>query len=356
MTAIAVDPATLLTAHPDTVAPEGDAPRPRSNFRSLNFLSFENRTASRLAPVYFALFVGGQLATLLLFIRYAFRPTWNQHVLAGPGAMVATFLTCSLLLCFGEYIFHRYLLHLETVRFLRHLCTSHLTHHKLTSIRFDATGIVKSAYPITDHVHDEQSTFPSWALIPFFAFFTPFFAPMAFSFPDIPILISGYTAIAVAHFLYETIHALHHLPYKAFWQKRLARRWSGRCWRWLYGFHQAHHANYRCNLNVAGFFGIPLGDLVFGTYKQPAPLLIDGARATNAAARAQPAASLADRLARSRRIQAPPLDGQAALDIDNTHGVDTRYGVHGHRSLIGRKRESGAPRFRVATPELTPQL
>ena len=44
----------------------------------------------------------------------------------------------------------------------------------------------------------------------FFAFFTPFFAPMAFSFPRIPILIGGYLAIAIAHFLYETIHAVHH--------------------------------------------------------------------------------------------------------------------------------------------------
>ena len=177
-------------------------------------------------------------------------------------------------------------LHLETVRFLRGLYTSHLTHHKLTSIRFDQTGRVKSAYAITDQASDDQSTFPPWALIPFFAFFTPFFAPMAFSFPRIPILISGYAAIAIAHFLYETIHAIHHQPYDACWRARLDRQWSGRFWRWLYGFHQAHHANHRCNLNVAGFFGIPLADLLFGTYKQPSPLLIDGARATNAAARA----------------------------------------------------------------------
>ena len=106
------------------------------------------------------------------------------------------------------------------------------------------------------------------------------------SFPGIPILISGYAAIAIAHFLYETIHAVHHQPYEACWRARLDRRWSGRFWRWLYGFHQAHHANHRGNLNVAGFFGIPLADLLFGTYKQPSPLLIDGARATTAAARA----------------------------------------------------------------------
>jgi len=260
--------------------------RPRSNFRSLNFLSFENRMASRLAPLYFGLFVFGQLALLLAFIRYAFRPTWDQHLEAGPVSMVVTLVVCSLMLCFGEYFFHRYLLHLETVRFLRSLCTSHRTHHKLTSIRFDRDGHVKSAYPIAAPDHDDQSTFPSWALLPFFAFFTPFFASTAFSFPWIPVLISGYTSIAVAHFLYETIHVLHHQPYEQFWRARLDRRWSGPAWRWLYGFHQAHHANYRCNLNVAGFFGIPLADLVFGTYRQPSTLLVDGARATTAVARA----------------------------------------------------------------------
>lgn len=283
-----------------------EAPRPRSNFRSLNFLSFENRTASRLAPLYFALFVAGQLALLLAFIRVAFKPTWEQHVHAGPAAIVVTLLICSVVLCFGEYLFHRYLLHLETVRFLRSLCRSHLTHHKLTSIRFDASGRVRSEYPIADHEHDDQATFPSWALVPFFAFFTPFFAAIAFSFPWIPILISGYAAIAIAHFLYEILHAIHHEPYESFWAPRLHRRRTGAFWRWLYGFHLAHHANYRRNLNVAGFYGLPLADLVFGTYKRPSPLLLDGVAATNAAARAlspQPRWPIAwlDRLAFKRR-------------------------------------------------------
>jgi hemolysin III len=276
----------LLTVAPAPGSRLDAAPRPRSNFRSFNFLSFENRTASRFAPLYFALFVAGQLALLLVGIRLVFRPTWNQHVQAGPAAIVGTLLVCSVVLCFGEYFFHRYLLHLETVRFLRALCSSHLTHHKLTAIRFDASGRVRSDYPITDHAHDDQSTFPSWALVPFFASFTPFFAVIAFSFPWVPILISGYAAVAIAHFLYEVLHAIHHQPYESFWLPRLSRRWSGRAWRWFYGFHLAHHANYRCNLNVAGFYGIPLADLVFGTYKRPSPLLVDGTTATSAAARA----------------------------------------------------------------------
>ncbi len=252
----------------------------------LNFLSYDNRTGRRGASIRFAAFVSLQLLILLAFIRYAFRPTWDQHMASGWRAIVLTYLVCSVVLCFGEYLFHRYLLHLETVRFLRSLYSSHLTHHKLTFIRFDAlSGTVRSAYPITDASRDDQSTFPPWALLPFFAFFTPFFAPMAFSFPSVPILIGGYAAIAVAHCLYEVIHAMHHQPYDTFWASRLEHPRCGRLWRWFYGFHQAHHANYKCNLNVAGLLGIPLADLVFRTYKQPHPLLIDGAVATSASAR-----------------------------------------------------------------------
>lgn len=276
----------LLTGTGDGTQ-SGGLSKPKANLRSLNFLSFENRRATRWAPVLFALFILAQLATLLMVVRYFFPSTWQQHVDAGPAAIVATILVCNIVLCFGEYFFHRYLLHIETVRFLRSLGTSHLTHHKLTSIRFDhRAGVVRSAYAITDAEHDDQSTFPPWALVPFFACFTPFFAPMAFSFPHVPILIGGYAAIAIAHFLYEVIHAVHHEHYETFWKHRLAHPWLGSGWAWLYGFHQAHHANYKCNLNVAGFFGIPIADLVFGTYRQPSPLLVDGAAATSAAARA----------------------------------------------------------------------
>ena len=258
----------------------------RTRLWTLNFLSFENRTNTRAAPILFALFVAAQLATLLAGIRYFFRATWEQQVSSGAEAIVLTCLVCNLVLCFGEYFFHRYLLHIETVRFLRAMCTSHLVHHKLTAIRFDdIAGTIRSDYPINDVEHDGQSTFPPWALIPFFAFFTPFFAPIAFSFPKLPILIGGYTAIAIAHFSYETLHVVHHQPL-SLWERRLQCRRLGWMWRTLYGFHQAHHANYKCNLNVAGFLGIPLADLLFGTYRQPDELLLDGTPGGKESARA----------------------------------------------------------------------
>jgi hypothetical protein len=178
------------------------------------------------------------------------------------------------------------LLHLESVRFLRFLTTGHLSHHKLTPIGFDdAAKTVLSRYPICSVAQDDHGTFPPWGLIPAFAAFTPFFAPFAFSFPGIPILIGGYPAIAIALFLYETIHVAHHRPYETWWKPKLNGRIFSGVLRKAYGFHSAHHANYRCNQNVAGFFGIPLADLVFGTYLQPDELLVDGAPGTKDVAR-----------------------------------------------------------------------
>jgi hypothetical protein len=253
---------------------------------TVNFLSYENRTKHPAAILWFTTFIALQLGALLAFVRYFFRATWDQHVSSGIWALVLTCLVCNLVICFGEYFFHRYILHLETVRLVRAFTTSHRTHHKLTPIGFDnEKQTIRNAYPISSLAQDDQSTFPPWALIPTFAAFTPFFAPIAFSFPGIPILISGYTAIAINWFLYETIHVAHHQPYETWWKPKLNSRIFGKVCRKLYGFHQAHHANYFCNMNIAGFFGVPLADLVFGTYLQPDELLLDGAPGTKVIAR-----------------------------------------------------------------------
>lgn len=252
----------------------------------LNFLSFAYRSRSQAAPWLFAAFIVGHLVVLFAVLTVLFPWTMQQQWSAGPWAIILTCLGCNLVFCFGEYLFHRYLLHMEAVRFLGRLCTSHLAHHKLTSVGFDdSKQTVRSAYAIVEEEDDHAATFPPWALLVFFAFWTPFFGAIAFSFPRFPILISGYTALAIAHFLYETIHVAHHLPYDPWWKRRIERGLFAPLWRKMYGFHLAHHANYKCNMNLAGFFGMPVADLVFGTYKQPDPLLLDGAPATKALAR-----------------------------------------------------------------------
>ena len=247
--------------------------------QSLNFLSFESRTRNSLSFPLFTLFIALHPLAAFAIVRYFFRPTWDQHLSAGFGAIVITTLACNLVFCFGEYLFHRYLLHANSISFLGRLSFGHLHHHKLTSIKFVGDK-VESAYPITDLEHDDAATFPPYALLAFMAFWTPFFAVIAFSFPHLPILIGGYVAITVAHYLYETIHVAHHTPYDPWWKRKIEGPLFGTIWRKLYGFHQAHHANYKCNMNIAGFYGLPLADLVLGTYEQPAVLLLDGAPAT----------------------------------------------------------------------------
>ncbi|MDO8679055.1 MAG: hypothetical protein Q7R30_10900 [Acidobacteriota bacterium] len=255
---------------------------------NLNFLSFESRTHNpAVAPVLFGVFILAHLVVLFAFLRFAFPWTWEQQLSSGFTGILLTCLACNLVFCFGEFFFHRYLLHIDSVKWLGKLCYAHRAHHKLTSIQFDDRhSAVRSTYAIHDIDHDDSATFPPYALLLFFAFWTPFFAVIAFSFPQFPILIGGYIALAIAHFLYETLHVLHHMPYEQWWQRKVDGRIFGKVWHKMYGFHQAHHANYHCNMNIAGFFGLPLADLVLRTYKQPETLLLDGAPATKAAARA----------------------------------------------------------------------
>ena len=254
---------------------------------TLNFLSFENRTHNpAVAPALFGVFIVAHLVVLFAFIRFAFPWTWQQQLSSGVTGIVLTMVACNVVFCFGEFLFHRYLLHIDSIKWLGKLCYAHRAHHKLTSIRFDdRVNAVRSEYPISDVDHDDSATFPPYALLLFFAFWTPFFAVIAFSFPQFPILVGGYTALAIAHFLYETLHVLHHTPHQ-WWERQIKLPIVGTLFHKMYGFHQAHHANYHCNMNIAGFYGIPLADLVLRTYKQPDTLLIEGAPGTKAAARA----------------------------------------------------------------------
>jgi len=296
----------------------GPQPKPMNRL-NLNFLSFESRTSNpTVAPALFGVFILAHLVVLFAFLRFAFPWTWQQQLSAGWGAIILTCLACNLVFCFGEFFFHRYLLHIDSIKWLGKLCYAHRAHHKLTSIRFDdRDNAVRSLYPIHDLDHDDSSTFPPYALVMFFAFWTPFFAVTAFSFPQFPILIGGYVALAIAHFLYETLHVLHHNPHE-WWEGKIKLPLLGTLLHKMYGFHQAHHANYHCNMNIAGFFGFPVADLALRTYKQPDTLLIEGAPGTKAAARAltpQPRwpVSAMDRAVIKRRARMKKEEDQRAI-------------------------------------------
>ncbi|GIS98078.1 MAG: hypothetical protein CM1200mP25_3150 [Acidobacteriota bacterium] len=107
------------------------------NFSHWNYLSYENRQTHSTPFLLFAAFLGFQLLAVLALIRYCFPWTWDQHLASGIWTIFFTCLACNFVLCFGEYFFHRYLLHLETVNFLSYFTMSHRSHHK--PLRSDLT-------------------------------------------------------------------------------------------------------------------------------------------------------------------------------------------------------------------------
>ncbi len=246
-----------------------------------NPLAFEKRIHGRAPLLVFGLFVIAHPVGFLGLIRLCFGGIWRQELAAGVVPIIAAFLICHLIFAFGEFFFHRYILHTLTYECMKIFYGKHLTHHTLTPIYLDEPGQkIRSSYPISSIDQDVAGTFPPWALVLFLGGFTPPLLLLAFIFPRTPILIGGYCGLTLSYYLYEAIHVMHHQSYETWWKKRIQRPLSGSLWRMVYGFHQAHHANYRCNMNVAGFFGLPVGDWVFGTYKKPRELLLDETPAT----------------------------------------------------------------------------
>lgn len=244
-------------------------------------LSFDSRQKNPAPFLTFSLFVWFHPLVFLALTRYFSPNVWNREIASGFFAIITTFIICHLIFAFGEYLFHRYILHIISVKNMRVFYRKHLQHHTLTSIYFDEVNQnINSAYPIDNIVKDECGTFPPWALFAFLSGFSPLLFLIVLLFPNLPILVSGYPALSLSYFLYEVIHVRHHCSYDDWWRKKLQSPLLGKMWKSVYGFHQAHHVNYRCNMHVGGFFGLPIGDWLFATYKQPSKILADGIPAT----------------------------------------------------------------------------
>src|ERR1051326_4620451 len=96
-----------------------------------------------------------------------------------------TTLFRSLLMCFFEWAFHRYVLHSVTTTWLTRFARGHRSHHGLTSIKLQpvtegSDRYVLNRYPITEQEQYEDSAFPIYALIAFWAFFTPLLAGLQY--------------------------------------------------------------------------------------------------------------------------------------------------------------------------------
>jgi hemolysin III len=167
---------------------------------------------------------------------------------------------------------------------LHRFAHAHRHHHSLTPIRLrpveqGSDRFILNEYPITREEQHPDSAFPAYALVAFWALFTPLLVGMQILWPQLPILFGGYAAIAWSMILYEVIHAIDHWPYE-WWSKATEHPRFGRFWQHLYGFHHMHHANISCNEAISGFFALPVPDWCFGTYHQPKELLLHDRLAT----------------------------------------------------------------------------
>lgn len=208
---------------------------------------------------------------------------WSAQLAAGWLAVLGVFLGVHLAAAFVEFFFHRYVLHAPLIPFLAYFYKQHTLHHALTRVGYqkgrqagEATPhLVENVYPITEEKQFEASYFPWYSLIVFTGVGAIVLVPLQILFPAAPILLGGMIAVLWSLVLYETIHAIEHLPQEV-WDRLVARPRTGRFWRKAYAFHLRHHADIRCNEAISGFFALPLVDFLFGTYVDPNTLYRHG--------------------------------------------------------------------------------
>lgn len=221
--------------------------------------------------------LAGLLAALRLFVP----SVWAAQFFAPVWATVVAFFIISLVNCFVEYFFHRYVLHTPAVPFLRRLYRQHTLHHALTRIARkqgrDGRGIlfIENKFPIVEPEQNEAAFFPWYSLAVFAVVLSPLLALLQWLFPSFPWFLSGFAALAASLSLYEILHAINHWPFEK-WEPLIVHPRWGRFWRPAYAFHLRHHAVTDCNESISGFFGLPLADWAFGTCVIPQTVYAQG--------------------------------------------------------------------------------
>jgi len=243
-----------------------------------------DRVKRKFSIFWFSIQVLAQFGLLLVAFRLLLPRFWAGQLATGWVAFLLTFLAGHLFLCFFEWAFHRYVLHAVTSRLLIRFANGHRSHHGLTPIRLQAVSegsdrYVLNRYPIVEEAQHVDSAFTFYAIVAFWALFTPLMLGLQFLLPHAPVLLGGYAAITWSMCLYEILHAIEHRPYE-WWKHATEHPRFGPFWRKLYGFHHMHHANVTCNEAISGFFSLPIADWAFGTYHQPKELLLEGRVAT----------------------------------------------------------------------------
>jgi hemolysin III len=230
----------------------------------------------------FLMTVGASFAGLVALVKFvAPESVWLAQIFASPLQYLAVFLAVTLLNCFIEYVFHRYVLHKPVVPFLSRFYRQHTLHHSLTRIGRRRTPggrevpFVENIYPITEAKQGEASFFPWYTFAVFAVIMTPLFALAQWLAPAEPWFLAGYAAFAGSLFFYEVFHAIEHWSFEK-WGRLLEHRHFGWFWRKAYSFHLRHHAVIDCNEAISGFFTLPVADWTFGTFILPKTLYPQG--------------------------------------------------------------------------------
>lgn len=225
-------------------------------------MSYDRQTEHFSLPLFLAVNIG-TLAVIFATLKVLAPTIWSSQIASPLLYIVATFVGAHFVNAFVEYFFHRYVLHAQVIPFFSHFYQAHNTHHNLTNV--EQVVVTTNKFPIIEEPQHESSFFPWWSLVVFSIFLTPVYVAVWYFFPSVPIFVAGYAALFWSMLLYELLHAAWHWPI-ATWTPLFARERTGRFWHYVYTFHLRHHANVRCNESVSGFFGLPLPDLIFGTY------------------------------------------------------------------------------------------
>ncbi|MCB1103189.1 MAG: hypothetical protein H7A44_06875 [Opitutaceae bacterium] len=229
----------------------------------------------------FAFTVVTTLAGIFALLALVFPETWAAQFRGQWWQAVVVFTSVSMLACFIEFFFHRYVLHQPLVPFLRRLYRQHTLHHGLTHItrRNCPNGrkilVVENKFPILEPEQGEASFFPWFTLAVFGAILTPVLTGMQWLLPDYPWFLAGFLALACSLTLYELLHAINHWSLDKWLPLIEHPRW-GWFWHPVYAFHLRHHAVIDCNESVSGFFGLPVADWVFNTCVIPKSIYADG--------------------------------------------------------------------------------
>jgi hypothetical protein len=162
-------------------------------------------------------------------------------------SLLAWFLLFFLYAGMFEYVFHRWILHRPWTSLSRPYEIHAFLHHRVFG--GDAT------YHVQRGDDKDLILFEWWQAPLLLAVHAPVIWGVAVA-TDIAVFWGGMAALAVYYGLYEYLHWCMHNPTG----RRIERT---RLFRYLDAQHRLHHRIWRANFNVV----LPVGDLIFGTYR-----------------------------------------------------------------------------------------